>query len=285
VPPDPTTPPDLYATLDYRQWLGQWFDARKAANPRFSHRVFARMAGQRSPSLLMHVIQGKRNLTPATVAAFAKALRLDRADAAHFRALVDLAQAETDADRNAAFEKISATRRFREAFRVEGEGFRYLSNWTIPAVRELALRPDFEDDPAWVARTLRPRVTRTRAQEALNTLHELGMLAQDEAGRWHPTDASVVTPTEVLGLAVHNYHREMIDRSRESIDGFEPEERHLLGVTVAVPESMVDQLKDELNRFQARLLDLCDGADAPADRVYQLNLHLFPLSAGREEDA
>lgn len=281
----PGNPPDLYATLDYRGWLGAWFEARKAANPRFSHRVFARMSGQRSPSLLMHVVQGKRNLTPATVEAFVGALRLDRADAAHFRALVDLDQAETDADRNAAFEKISATRRFREAFRVEGEGFRYLSRWTIPAVRELALRPDFQADPRWIARTLRPKVSLAQAREALATLNELDMLAQDADGRWHPTDASVVTSSEVLGLAVHNYHREMIDRSRESIDGFEPEERHLLGVTVAVPADMVEQLKDELNRFQARLLDLCDRADAPADRVYQLNLHLFPLSAGREEDA
>ena len=36
--------PDLYAYLDYRKYLEDWFDARKAANPRFSHRMFARRA-------------------------------------------------------------------------------------------------------------------------------------------------------------------------------------------------------------------------------------------------
>lgn len=276
--------PDLYATLDYRQWLADWFAWRKSVNPRFSHRLFARLAGQKSPSLLKAVIDGKRNLTPATAEAFVRAMKLNKADATHFRALVDFGQAETDDDRNAAYTRISATRRFREAFRVEGEGFRYLSRWFIPAVRELAAREDFREDPRWIARTLRPRVTVAEAREALRVLTEMGMLVEDEDGRLQQADASIVTNTEVLGLAVHNYHREMIERARDSIGAFEPEERHLLGVTVAVPADMIDELKSELNDFQARLLDLCDGAADRADRVYQLNLHLFPLSAGPEEE-
>jgi uncharacterized protein (TIGR02147 family) len=263
--------------------LVAWFDVRKAANPRFSHRVFARLAGQKSPSLLLHVMSGRRNLTPVTVEAFVGALGLRAGEAEQFRALVDLDQAETDRDRNEAWSRVSAARRFRDAMPIEGEGFRYLSSWVFPAVRELAARPDFRADPKWIARMLRPRISAAKARDALETLLELGLLAEDAAGRVAPTQASVVTPPEVQGLAAHNYHREMIDRSRESIEGAEPEERHLLGVTVAVPDALLPQLKEELNRFQARLLDLCDGADASPERVLQINLHLFPLSAGSED--
>ena len=272
----------MYDHLDFRVFLAEWFAAKKAANPRFSHRVFARLAGQKSPSLLHHVLEGRRNLTPATTDAFAQAMRLGPAEAAFFALLVALGQAETHAERNDAWERISATRRFRQARRIEGAGFEYLSSWYYPAIRELAHRPDFRDDPDWIADTLRPRITPARARRALEILFGLGLLVRDTEGAVRPADASVVTPHEVEGLAVHNYHHGMLERAREAIEAFPPAERHLGGVTVAVPASLVPRLKQEIASFQERLLHLCDTAAEPKDRVVQLNLQLFPLSATRE---
>ena len=76
------TTPDLYTYLDYRQFLRDWFQQKKQDNPRYSHRLFARRAGQRSPSMLLFVMEGKRNLTPKTAAAFAQAMGFDDADQA-----------------------------------------------------------------------------------------------------------------------------------------------------------------------------------------------------------
>ena len=66
-PSGPTPPerPSVFASLDHRQYLADWFAWKKEANPRFSHRAFARMAGQKSPSLALSVIAGRRNLTDA----------------------------------------------------------------------------------------------------------------------------------------------------------------------------------------------------------------------------
>jgi uncharacterized protein (TIGR02147 family) len=76
----------------------------------------------------------------------------------------------------------------------------------------------------------------------------------------------------------------MIARAEEALTAFKARERHFCGVTVAVPESLLPALKAELDRFQERLLAMCDDATG-ADRVVQLNLQLFPLSAqvSREE--
>lgn len=271
--------PDIHAYLDYRRYLRDWFDARKAGNPRFSHRLFARKAGQSSPSLLLHVIERKRNLTPATTEAFAKAMDLAPAEAEFFSALVALDQAETFEDRNRAFERVRATRRFREARRLEGEGVEYLSRWYYAAVRELASCAEFRPDPEWIAATLRPRITPAQARGALELLLSLGLLKQEEDGSVVPAEASIVTPHEVSGLAAGNYHAAMIERARESIGQYKAAERHYCAVTVAVPLSLVPRLKRELDAFQERILDLCDGADPPRERVYQVNLQLVPLSA------
>ena len=271
--------PDLYSYLSYRDYLRDWYAARKAADSRFSHRLFARRAGVSSPSLLNEVVHGRRNLTPRTLEGFLKALGLDDEASDFFSALVQLDQATTDEERNDAFQQVQSSRRFRSARRIEGAAFRYLSNWFYPAIRELALCEGFQNDPEWVRKRLQPRITRSQAREALEALFDLGMLVEVD-GQVRPAEVSVATPHKVQGLAAHNYHAQMLERASDSIEDVPPDQRHLLGVTVAIPEALVPELKRELNAMQERLLHLCDDAVADAQRVYQIQLCLLPLSRG-----
>lgn len=271
--------PDIFTYLDYRKFLRDWFAARKAGNPRFSHRAFARRAKQASPSLLLHVIEGKRNLTPATTEAFTNAMALTGEEAEFFSALVAFDQADTLDERNKAWERVRATRRFREARRLDGDAVEYLSHWYYPAIRELAACGGLRADPEWVAAQMMPKVTVAQARKALEVLRSLGLLVEDASGYLVPADASVVTPHEVVGLAGMNYHLGMIERARDALQGVPHQERHFAAVTVAIPVSLVSRLKRELDAFQERVLDLCDGADLPRDRVYQVNLQLLPLTA------
>lgn len=273
--------PDLFSFLSYRRYLEAWFAARKAADARFSHRLFARRAGAASPSLLAEVVAGKRNLSGPMVDGFVTALGLTGASAAFFRDLVALDQAPTEAERNAAWQRLAAHRRFRTARPIDGAAFTYLSTWYLPAIRELALRSDFRAEPDWVARELEPKITANQARDALDTLFELGLLAAGPDGRTVPVDTTVATPHQVQGLAVHNYHRQMLERAIDAVEAVRSDERHLVGVTVAVPEALVPTLKAELDRFQERLLHLCDEHVAEAERVYQLELCLIPLSRRR----
>lgn len=273
-----TPSPDLFAHLDFRRYLGDWFAARKAANPRFSHRAFAQKAGQASPSLLLAVIAGKRNLTPVTTAAFARAMGLDAEEVGFFTALVELGQAESPDERALAWEKVRSARRFREARRLDGDAVEYLSCWYYPAVRELATCAGFRPDPEWIAAALRPRITAAQARAALDLLLSLGLLERRDDGGVRVTTTSVATPHEVAALAAYEYHRGMLARAAEALATAAPSERHYCGVTVAVPSSLVPVLKRELDLFQERLLDLCDSAEGPRERVFQLNLQLLPLS-------
>ena len=114
---------------------------KKANNPRFSHRLFARLAGQKNPSLLHHVIEGRRNLTRETTESFVRGLGLRAGEAQFFRLLVELDQATHDDERNRAWRQ-SARPAAREARPIDREAFEYLSSWTLPAIRELARRSD-----------------------------------------------------------------------------------------------------------------------------------------------
>ena len=277
--------PDIFSSLDHRAFLADWFAWKKSTNRRFSHRVFSRLAGVRSPSLLLLVTKGDRNITANTLPGFIKALSLDEEEASFFRLLVELDAADVAEERTAIFQRIAATQRFRAAHPIEGESFRYLSRWYIPAVRELALCAGFQADAEWIAGIVRPAITREEAQEALDTLQALGMLAVADDGAVTVADATLATPHEVVGTAVHNYHQGMLARSSDAITAFRPFERHLGAVTVAVPAARVPALKAAVTEFQERFLDLCDGMEEDSTCVYQMNLQLFPLStATRTEE-
>lgn len=275
--------PVLYAFLDHRLFLAEWFAWKQSTNPRYSYRVFARAAGIGNPSLLKLVCQGSRNLTPGTVPGFARALKLDREAARFFELLVKLERASDPGERNRLWSRIAATRRFREARRLEADSFTYLSHWYIPATRELAGRADFRADPEWVAAALRPAIKLAEARRALDVLCSLGLITVDEQGGASPADGSVVTPHEIARLAVANYYRGMIGLGAEAVERFDGTQRHLGAVTALVSRELLPRLKAEVAAFTERILDLADSEEAEGEVVYQLNVQLFPLSHPSEE--
>lgn len=268
--------PTPYDYLDHRAFLREWVEAKKQDNPRYSYRMFSRRAGT-SVSLLHHVIEGKRNLTSATTEAFAKALSLRAGEARFFALLVAFDAAGTADERNQAWQRISTTRRFREARDIERMSFDYLSCWYLPAIRELAALPGFKADAVWIAQQLQPPITAAEASRALTVLLELGLLVEQDGGLV-PAEASVATPAEVTSLAVRNYHHGMIGLAQESIERIPGDERHLLAVTVGVPRSLVPRIKEESNRMMQQLMNLCDAAEDASEQVVQINLQVFPLS-------
>jgi uncharacterized protein (TIGR02147 family) len=270
--------PDPFAYLDYRVFLDAWFEKKKASNPRFSHRSFASRVGERSPSFLADIIKGRRNLTAVRRDAVATIVGLTPDERDWFELLVALDQAADLDERGRIWEKMAGTKRFREARQLEGDSFAYLTYWYYPAIRELVQRPDFVEEPAWIAQTLRPEITEEEAEQALRALWSLGMLTRGADGKPVQAEGSIATPRQVAGLAAHNYHAGMLGRAIEGIRGFKSAERHYIGVTVCVPESQIPALKKELNGFASHFLDLCESNEAPPERVYQCHLALLPLS-------
>lgn len=268
--------PSPYDYLDHRQFLADWFAAKKSANPRYSHRLFARRAGT-SVSLLTHVIRGERNLTAPKVDAFVSALGLRAGEARFFGLLVAFDAATEAEERNGLWQEISTTKRFREARGIDRSSFDYLSKWYLPAVRELASHPRFQADPDWVAAQLEPPITRAQAADALASLKALGLLVP-EGDTLRPAEQSVATPPELSQLAARNYHHGMLTKAREAIERFPREDRHLLAVTVGIPRLLLPELKNASTAMMQRLMTLCDEATEPTEQVLQINLALFPLT-------
>jgi uncharacterized protein (TIGR02147 family) len=273
----------VYDFLDYRAYLRAYYEAAKRTQRSFSFRSFSKLAGLRSPNFLKLVIEGQRNLGADSVQGFSSALGLEGAEAEFFSDLVAFNQAASLADKNRAFERISASRRFRAARRIDGDLFAYLSHWYNPAIRELAGRADFSEDPRWLASQLRPRISPTEAAEAMRLLLSLGLLVRDPAsGRILRGEPTLTTEHEVRSLGAAAFHRQMIERAAESLEGVRAELRDLAALTVCISPQTARQVKERIHQFREALTELCDSDSAGAV-VYQLNVQWFPLSASEGE--
>lgn len=272
----------IFEFNSYRVWLEYWFLEKKKASSQYSYRMIARICHQKSPSFFKDVISGRRHLSLEQEEILRTLMKLDKQEAQYFRDLILFEQDENEDIRQRSFERISAQRRIFESKQLEGDGYLYLSNWYYPVIRELCLRKDFRPEPEWIVEQVVPKIEIEEAIKALQTLKDLGMLTIHDDENIEVHDVSVTTPNQVAGLAVHQYHSQMLKLAEQSLHRFDEDERHLLGVTVCIPQKMVPVLKEELNRMAARLLDLCDSEESEGEVAIQLGLQLFPVSKAKE---
>ena len=269
--------PDIYHYSDYRQFLSDYYRARKSASYGFSLRLFARRAGTRSFNYLSLVISGKRNISASMAHKFARGCELHGEDADFFVDLVEYSQASGIEIQSRAYQRLTRYRRFRAARKLDAAQAAYHSAWYLPAIRELVRLETFQADAQWIASQLLPTIPAREARRALNLLHKLALIEALPDGSLRQTEASVTTGQGPLGHHIYAYHHMMLKQAGRALDELDREERDISSVTLAISEAKLVQLKQRLRSLRNELLAEAELDPAP-ERVVQINFQLFPLS-------
>lgn len=278
-----TTPhawaPSLYDFLDYRRYLRAYYEAGKAHTRHISFRYLSRRAGFRSPNFIKLVMDGERNLSEEGAEKIAQALELRSPELEFFRDMVLFTQSQNHEERNEIFTRLSHSKQFRAARRIDQGMFEYLSHWYYPAIREMVARKDFDASPAWIASQLFPPITPEQAERAFALLLSLELVMPDpeHPGGYVRHDPHLTTGHEVSQLGVGNYHRQMTSLAMDSIAHVRASERHLSAMTMCIDAELFEALREKILAFRESVVAQSEQSETP-DRVYQLNLQFFPLS-------
>lgn len=279
----PNPKPDIFEYLDYRLFLKDAFDALKAAAPRLSYRSFATHAGFTSPNFLQQVIKGTRALNSTHLVSAAKAFRLNKQETDFFQCLVGYAQARSTDEKNLFYQKILRNKRYGSIRTLDKRQYDFFSQWFVPVVRELLVHPEGKGDSTWIAERIFPRLTVSQVEKAKTLLLELGLARWEEAdGRWRIVDAVVRTESEATHLAFRNYHMSAIQLAHDAVKQFAPSERDIRSVTLGLNEAGYAELKARMEMVWKEVLEFA-ATQGEADRVYQVNLQVFPLVKERKK--
>ncbi|HKP95003.1 MAG TPA: TIGR02147 family protein [Fibrobacteria bacterium] len=268
--------PEILHYSNYRTYLQDYYEYKKAEQPVFSHRYFARKAGITSPNYLKLVMDGKRNLTKKTLLKFATALGLKGMRAEFFENLVFFNQSASLPERNSYYGNILRVRAKAGLRKLDEAQFQLFSDWRHIVVRELAAAKGFRPDARWIAKKLGKVISEKEAEESLKLLSILGLLRKTANG-FMQTDINITTSDEVRSLLVKNYHHQMIRMGAAALDTLPASRRDISSITIPIHPKDFPKLKEQIQLMRKELFNMSAEQGAGED-VIQVNIQLFPLT-------
>lgn len=267
---------DILEYTDYRQYIADYYADRKAKSV-FTWQEFAKMAGFTSPVYLKYVSEGKFNLSGEAASRVAQAMHLTGYEQEYFCEMVKFDHAKKDAEKKAAFNRMLAIADAHKVKILEGDSFRFFSDWKNPVVRELApAMPGAK--PLALAHACRPKVSAAEVSETLKFLVSAELLKKDEAGNYKQTEKSVTTgPMGVTPVAVRGLHRQMGEIALEAIENVPQDERNFSGLTLGITRNAYEEIVKEIAEFRKRVVAIATREDE-TDEVYRMNIQFFPMT-------
>jgi len=266
---------DLGQTLDYRSWLKDLYEERKAQDAFFSWRYLAGRLGV-DASYLLRVAQGSRHLSEDALEKLATFAGLKGRDLEIFRALAAFNRARGSREQQECFRRLQELRSPGLAT-IPDDHVEFFRKWFPVVVRTLGGLTGFVDDPKWIASRLDPSIRPEEAQQAVELVKRLGLLRQGPDGRWELADPFLSAAPGMDPSVMRAFQKQMIGLAGESLDRHPPALRDITTLTLALDLDDLPEARERLRTLRESLLRLSGENPAPR-QVYQLNLQLFPLT-------
>ncbi|MFH1761842.1 MAG: TIGR02147 family protein [bacterium] len=271
----------VFTFTNYREYLKQYFEEQKKTCRRFSYQYFSDLAGFKNKSFIFRVVKGDKNLSRASIIKINQAIKHNQEESEYFENLVLFNQAKNVMESNYFYERLSSIKlrgkNGSEALMIRRDQFELYSKWHHLIIRSLIDMFEFRGDCAWLARNVNPRITEKQARDSVKLLEKLGLIEKQENGVYRVLDKSLDTGKEVLSNAVARFHLDMMQIASSALNKLDIKKRNISGMTLGISEKTYNMICNEIRMFQFKLAKLAEF-DEEADRVYQLNFHLFPLS-------
>ncbi len=242
--------------MDYREWIGREYSARKARNPRYSIRAFARLLGVSKTSLAA-VLAGKRHLS----------------ERAALRVAEKLGFSKKRVDEMVSRIRGDGPERFDSQFLpVEDDVFRLIADWHHYAILSLAETAEASSEPAWVAARLGLRVPVARA--ALKRLYRMNLLDPACGTRLIRSTRGLSTSIDVPSAALRRHHAQNLSRAKKSLLEDPVTARDVGSITMAIDPAKLPEAKRRLREVRRELAAFLETG--VRSEVYTLAVQLFP---------
>jgi len=274
--------------LDYRSYMLEFYAERKRTSA-FTWREFSKLSGFASSGYLKLVCDGKTRLRGEGAASVAKAMGLAGYQAEYFCRMVEFCDASSNEDKQAAYCEMQRLANDNKVRILGGESFSYFSHWINPALRELApIMPGAK--PLEMAHMLRPSVPAADVRYSLDQMVQMGLLRRIECnGRETYEQADVgINPVDnadqkaAINVAVRSMQKQFAHLAADALDEFDGSERNLSGITMGLDRAAYERVAKEMTKFRKKIESIVSEVK-DYDRVYRINLQMFPLTRKLEE--
>lgn len=279
--------PALGEYTDFRVYLKDIYAHRRLTESTgfrpYSYSTFSAAADIRSPNYLKLIIDGRRNLSEDMITRFGRALRLQKVDLEEFRALVRYGQASSPIDRNQYLKELSDLRAQRalDSGEITESSWEKMPSWIGWVLYAMSEQADVKFEPQNLARLFRPKASPDDIRNSLRKLIDSGELSRDlETGAVTKGRDLIESPQDLPVALIRKLQAELIYLGIESLFRDNPKEREFGAMTLAMTEDEFQQVRFELRQLRKRIQKdiLGKRRNSQGERVYQMNIQLFPVT-------
>lgn len=268
--------PSIFTYFDYRRFLRDSQQQRRAVRPAFTLEHLAAKVGLKSKGHVSLIFKGAKSIPEEKIPLFAQAFDLDDKETEFFAHLVRFGQARTHRDRKRHLDLMVGLMRVADR-RLVPRQYALCQDWWHPVVHELLRITDFRDDWEALGKRLRPAITAEQARESVALLEEIGLVRRDANDFIKPTEAVLTFGEGWSSVAVRQFQIHTFAMAREALEDVPVESRDVSTLTLSVGETTFREIRQRLALVRQEILALARSERSP-DRVCQMNLALFPLT-------
>lgn len=278
--------PAISAYSDYREYLRDFYDYKlhlhRNSFGQYNYKTFSAAADIKSPNYLKLIIEGERNLSVATTKKFAKALGLDKEGTDEFLLLVQYGQSLDPLERNRCLKALSEfrTKKRIKSGELNSEKHQSSPPWVSWILHAMSEQRDVNFSIDSLRDTLQGKVSNDDIRKALQQLFDSGALQLDPETGKAKKGIVPLQQEELTAEAVRRIQSDLMYLGMEALLNGKASEREIGTLTVCMTEDEFEKVKFELRHLRKRILKdaLVNRERGPGDRVYQLNIQMFPVT-------
>lgn len=271
--------PNVLDYLDYRAFLRDFVEEKKRLNRFLSYRSLGGRIGMDAGNLVK-VLQDKRHISRRVAANLAKYARLSKAETVYFNTLVAFGKAKKDKDNRELFEKLVSLRSV-EARTVQPHRYELYQHWYHTAILALLYISPFDGDYGRLGSRLEPPLTAREARESVQLLVRLGFLKQKPDGGFVHADALLSTGEKWHSLAVRAFQEQTAELGLRALRTQPAGERDISTLTITASAEDLEEIRRVTREYRKSILEIANASE-DGDRVYQVNIQVYPLSKAPE---
>lgn len=279
--------PDLSQYMDFRRFLNDFFLFKRKSTEKdlrpYSFAMFSAAADIKSPNYLKMIIEGKRNLSPEMISKFAKAMGLLKDQADEFRLLVLYGQSTEPAKRNMYLKSLNEYRVKSQlkSGAIDQKTWDKIPSWIAWVLYSMIDMEGVSFKVQHLREILRNKASEHEIQEAIESLVQAGEVTMDPVtGELKKARNLMDSADDVPVALVRKLQAQLMYLGLESLFLDAPTEREFGAATLSLTKSEFEDLKFKLRQLRkAAQKDISvKRMNSKGERVYQLNIQLFPVT-------
>jgi uncharacterized protein (TIGR02147 family) len=273
---------NVFDYTDFRKFLQDRYAELKADNPSFTYRHIANHVGFSSPGFLTQICQAKSNLPERMIPDLSKVLGLRRIESRYFALMVCFNQARSHNEKKKYFERMLVFKKGRVKT-VDPDEYLFYDKWYYSAIRALLSYYHFDGDFKKLSKLIQPSITPLEAQKAISVLVKLGFVAKNSDNAYTLTQKHITTGLDTDAVVINNFVINTLEIAKDAFYRFQKEQRSFSSLTLSISKAGYSAIKNRTDQFRKELVEIVEN-DTGIDRVYQVNIQLFPLSVIETEE-